>query len=133
MAKGFKTNIARQLRLNGALFWNSYHDFQARVSGVEDDPILGVPGARLSVLNAGKLRIRGAELEAAWTPVDRLLIDGQLGYLDADYKEFEKRGQCVVDQYNNYEVAGGMKMNGKLVLGESIGDLGGVKIAPVET
>jgi putative endopeptidase len=57
--------------------------------------------------------------------------DGSLHkwWTEADYKEFEKRGQCVVDQYNNYEVAGGMKTNGKLVLGESIGDLGGVKIA----
>jgi iron complex outermembrane receptor protein len=85
---GFKTNIASQLRVNGAIFHNDYRDFQARVSDVEDDPIVGVPGARLSVLNAGKLRIRGAELEAAWTPIERLLIDGQLGYLDAEYKEF---------------------------------------------
>jgi iron complex outermembrane receptor protein len=43
------------------------------------------------VVNAGKMRIRGAELEAAWTPLDGLLIDGQLGYLDAKYKEFFDR------------------------------------------
>jgi len=57
--------------------------------------------------------------------------DGSLHnwWTDADYKEFQKRGQCVVDQFNNYEVAGGLKENGKLVLGESIGDLGGVKLA----
>jgi iron complex outermembrane receptor protein len=59
------------------------------VSGIDDDPVTGIPTAKLSVLNAGKLRIRGAELEAAWTPVERLLIDGQLGYLDAEYKEFD--------------------------------------------
>ena len=41
------------------------------------------------MLNAGKLRIRGAELEAAWTPIDGLLLDAQVGYLDADYKEFD--------------------------------------------
>ena len=86
---GFKTTVASQLRLNGAIFTGSYKDFQARVSGLDDDPVTGLPQPKLSVLNAGKLRIRGAELEAAWTPIDRLLIDGQLGYLDAEYKEFD--------------------------------------------
>jgi iron complex outermembrane receptor protein len=40
------------------------------------------------VFNAGKLQIRGAELEATWTPVANLLLDAQIGYLDAQYKEF---------------------------------------------
>ena len=66
---GFKTTIANQLRLNGAVFYNDYKDFQARVSGLDDDPDTGLPTPVLSVLNAGKLRIKGAELEAAWTPV----------------------------------------------------------------
>ena len=86
---GFKTNIAQQLRISGAVFHNDYKDFQARVSGIDDDPITGLPSPKLSVLNAGKMRIRGAELEAAWTPIARLLIDGQLGYLDAEYKDFD--------------------------------------------
>ena len=86
---GFKTTVANQLRLNGAVFDNEYKDFQARVSGLDTDPITGLPAPKLSVLNAGKLRIRGAELEAAWTPTSGLLIDGQLGYLDAKYKVFD--------------------------------------------
>jgi len=86
---GFKTTLANQLRLNGAVFDNEYKDFQARVSGLDTDPITGLPAPKLSVLNAGKLRIRGAELEAAWTPTTGLLIDGQLGYLDAKYKVFD--------------------------------------------
>jgi iron complex outermembrane receptor protein len=84
---GFKSRIGGQLTLNGALFTTSYKDFQARVSGT--DLINDVPTATLSVLNAGELRIRGAELEAAWTPVERLLLDAQIGYLDAEYKEFD--------------------------------------------
>ena len=84
---GFKSRIAGQLTLNGAAFTSTYKDFQARVSGTDD--IAGVPTAVLSVINAGKLRIKGAELEAAWTPIDNLLVDAQIGYLDADYKEFE--------------------------------------------
>ncbi|HET9354971.1 MAG TPA: TonB-dependent receptor [Sphingomicrobium sp.] len=84
---GFKSRIAGQLTLNGAAFTSTYKDFQARVSGTDD--IGGIPTAVLSVLNAGKLRINGAELEAAWTPFDNLLVDAQVGYLDAEYKEFD--------------------------------------------
>ena len=35
---GFKTTIANQLRLNGAVFYNEYRDFQARVSGLGHRP-----------------------------------------------------------------------------------------------
>ena len=86
---GFKSRIASQLTLNGSVFTSTYKDFQARVSGIDDDPVTGIPTAKLSVLNAGKLRISGAELEAAWTPVTGLLLDTQIGYLNADYKEFD--------------------------------------------
>jgi len=73
------------------MFDNEYKDFQARISAAADDPTNPLNIAILSVVNAGKMRIRGAELEAAWTPLDGLLIDGQLGYLDAKYKEFFDR------------------------------------------
>ena len=86
---GFKTTIAGQLRLNGALFHTDYKDFQARVGEADDSTDPATP--LLTVLNVGKLRIRGAELEANWTPTDGLLLDAQVGYLDADYKEFEDR------------------------------------------
>jgi iron complex outermembrane recepter protein len=85
---GFKTTIANQLRLDGDVFDNEYKNFQARVSGLDTDPVTGLPSPKLSVLNAGKLRISGAELEASWTPIPQLLIDTQIGYLDAKYKKF---------------------------------------------
>jgi putative endopeptidase len=44
-------------------------------------------------------------------------------------QEFERRAACVVDQFDGYSVAGGVKLNGKLTLGENIADLGGVKLA----
>ena len=50
-------------------------------------------------------------------------------WTDADLKQFKERGACVVDQFDQYEIDGGLKHNGKLVLGESIGDLGGAKLA----
>jgi len=86
---GFKTTILNQLRVNGDVFYNDYKDFQARVSGIATDPTTGLPDPVLSVLNAGKLSIKGAELEASWTPLDGLLLDTQIGYLDAKYKEFD--------------------------------------------
>ncbi|MGH9821987.1 MAG: M13 family metallopeptidase [Blastocatellia bacterium] len=47
----------------------------------------------------------------------------------ADMKNFQERAQCVEDQFNSYEVMPGIHENGKLVLGESIADLGGLTIA----
>jgi len=47
----------------------------------------------------------------------------------ADYKTFQGRAQCVADQFSSYTIDGGMHENGKLVLGESIGDLGGLRLA----
>jgi endothelin-converting enzyme/putative endopeptidase len=46
-----------------------------------------------------------------------------------DLKKFKERGACVVDQFDNYFIEPEAHHNGKLVLGESIGDLGGAKIA----
>jgi putative endopeptidase len=50
-------------------------------------------------------------------------------WTDADLKKFQARGQCVVKQFENYFIEPGIHHNGKLVLGESIGDLAGAKIA----
>jgi endothelin-converting enzyme/putative endopeptidase len=46
-----------------------------------------------------------------------------------DKKRFEERTQCVVDQFESYFIEPNIHHNGKLVLGESIGDLAGAKIA----
>lgn len=54
-------------------------------------------------------------LKSWWTPDDR--------------KKFEERAQCVIDQFNGYEVQPGLNVNGRLTLGENIGDLGGLAIA----
>jgi len=55
------------------------------------------------------------DLHEWWTPEDR--------------KNFTARGDCVVRQFDGYEAEPGLHQNGKLVLGESIGDLGGLAIA----
>jgi putative endopeptidase len=50
-------------------------------------------------------------------------------WTDADRKEFEKRAQCVVDQYSGYTIIDDIKINGKLTNGEDIADLGGTLLA----
>jgi putative endopeptidase len=46
-----------------------------------------------------------------------------------DQKNFQARAECVIKQFDGYEVEPGLHENGKLVVGESIGDLGGLAIA----
>jgi putative endopeptidase len=50
-------------------------------------------------------------------------------WTDADLKNFQERSACVADQFDHYFIEKDIHHNGKLVLGESIGDLGGAKIA----
>ncbi|HKI86525.1 MAG TPA: M13 family metallopeptidase, partial [Thermoanaerobaculia bacterium] len=42
-------------------------------------------------------------------------------------KKFEKRAECVRNQYSSYEVEPGVHVNGKLTAGENIADIGGLK------
>jgi putative endopeptidase len=46
-----------------------------------------------------------------------------------DLKNFHERSQCVSEQFDGYVVDGDLHENGKLVLGESIADLGGLTIS----
>lgn len=50
-----------------------------------------------------------------WTPEDR--------------KRFDAKAKVLVNQFNQYTVADGVKVNGQLTLGENIADLGGISIA----
>ncbi|MCX6587419.1 MAG: M13 family metallopeptidase [Acidobacteria bacterium] len=55
------------------------------------------------------------DLRNWWTPEDR--------------KKFEARAECVINQFNTLAVGDGLKHNGRLVVGEALGDLGGLKLA----
>jgi iron complex outermembrane recepter protein len=66
--------------LAGTVFYSDFRDFQARVGG-------GAV-AVFPVLNAGRMSIWGAELEAVVKPTRMWTVRGSLGYLDAQYREF---------------------------------------------
>jgi putative endopeptidase len=46
-----------------------------------------------------------------------------------DGKEFDIREQCFADEYSGFEATEGLKLNGKLTLGENTADNGGLRIA----
>jgi putative endopeptidase len=50
-------------------------------------------------------------------------------WTEQDKKEFEKRTQCVADEYSGFTVVDNLKLNGKLTLGENTADNGGMRIA----
>jgi putative endopeptidase len=61
----------------------------------------------------------------------RFAADGRLEnwWTPADYKSFEMRTACTTQQYDHYFVEPGLHLQGKLVTGEALGDLGGVNLA----
>lgn len=46
-----------------------------------------------------------------------------------DYKKFTSRTDCVVKQFDSFEVEPGLHQKGQLVVGESVADLGGLTVA----
>jgi predicted metalloendopeptidase len=65
--------------------------------------------------DAGSRFDADGNLKEWWTPDDR--------------KAYESRQDLVIKQYESYEPLAGQRINGKLTLGENIGDIGGIKIA----
>lgn len=92
---------------NFALFHSDYEDFQARVSEVVD-PNEPIPSFSFPVLNAGELRIQGAEFEGGMVFGQGTRLSTQIGYQDASYREFEEQrlvgGAVVVIDRSDDEV-----------------------------
>ena len=57
--------------------------------------------------------------------------DGNLKdwWTETDSKQFEKRSQILITQYNHFSVFDTLHVDGELTLGENIADLGGLQIA----
>ena len=50
-------------------------------------------------------------------------------WTEKDGEEFERRSDCFIKQYFDYAALPGVKLNGRLTLGENVADNGGVRIA----
>jgi predicted metalloendopeptidase len=50
-------------------------------------------------------------------------------WTENDKKNFDARADCVVNQFSEFEAEPGLHLQGKLVSGESIADLGGLYVA----
>ena len=89
---GLKSRLFdRRLQLNVAAFENIIKDLQLSVFRP------GISAASILV-NAGKARIYGLEVEAIVQPIDDLLLQASFGYLDGKYLEYIDGG---VDVANN--------------------------------
>jgi endothelin-converting enzyme/putative endopeptidase len=50
-------------------------------------------------------------------------------WTESDGKQFDEKADCEVKEYGEFTVAGGVKVNGKLTLGENTADNGGLRLA----
>ncbi len=83
---GVKTVLADRLQLNTAVFYSDYDGFQTPLT-----VSLGtITASRFLNLQA---RVQGVEVEANWSPLDRLQLLASYSYLDAEIT----RGCCFVD------------------------------------
>jgi len=57
--------------------------------------------------------------------------DGNLRnwWTDKDLENFHSRAKCIIDQYGNWKVEDNLNLQGELVTGEAIADLGGATLA----
>tara|TARA_R110000823_G_scaffold130015_8_gene257837 strand:+ start:3434 stop:5671 length:2238 start_codon:yes stop_codon:yes gene_type:complete len=82
---GMKSDLlANTLRLNLAAFYNEYDDKQEEI--IEPD---GFGGSNTVVRNASSAEISGVEAELTWVASSNLVINANLGYLDAKYDDFD--------------------------------------------
>ncbi|WP_374285444.1 TonB-dependent receptor [Novosphingobium sp.] len=82
---GIKTELLdRHLRLNLAGYHNNYKDLAVAVP--VPTASAGVFGSR--IVNAGKVNYTGVEVEGQAVLTDNFTIDGNFGYVDVQYKEF---------------------------------------------
>lgn len=83
---GFKTELANgRIRLNGAAFLMKYKDMQQDL----DVPVPGSSTGRENrTINASSAEFKGVELDLTAQITESLKVNGNLGYLDAKYKNF---------------------------------------------
>ncbi|OJY71100.1 MAG: hypothetical protein BGP16_10885 [Sphingobium sp. 66-54] len=86
---GFKSDfVDRRVRLNVAAFLSDYSGIQLTLTNCTVQAGTGFGAPCALPVNAGDARMKGIEVETTLRPVDGLLIDGSMAFLDFDYKKF---------------------------------------------
>lgn len=104
---GVKAVVADRLQVNTAVFYTDYDGFQTPLT-----VSLGtITASRFLNLQA---RVQGVEVEATWSPVNRLQLLASYSYLDAEIT----RGCCFVDTTDPRGLAPGARQASLLPNGE---------------
>lgn len=92
---GIKTQgLDNRVRVNAAVFYNEYDDLQVSSFAATADG-----SALLPVFsNAGEAVIQGLELEVTALLTARLTLNANVGYLDAEYREFFAEADTATNQ-----------------------------------
>lgn len=91
---GLKSDLLDTLRLNVAAFFSDYEDMQ--ISANPPDEIGTV------TVNAAQGEIFGVEAEFTFVPTSEILIEGGLGYMDAEYTELDENLQVEVSKDDEF-------------------------------
>ena len=75
-----------KLQLNLTVFYTPYQDVQ--ITTQQFQIVNGNPTNVTAVLNAGKQLNQGVELESVWRPIQPLTFQLNVGYLEAEFKDF---------------------------------------------
>lgn len=95
---------------NAAIFYNDYQDLQVTSFGA--DPVSGTFVSLFT--NAARARTQGVELELAARASAGLTLNASLGYLDAEYEEFETLVGGVVTDVSDRELVNAPEWSGSL-------------------
>ncbi|MCW2392688.1 iron complex outermembrane receptor protein [Sphingobium sp. B1D7B] len=94
---GFKSDLFdRRVRLNAAFFFSKYSDIQLSLSNC-----IAIVGATLGspcnlITNSGDADVKGFEVEASVRPVEGMMIDGAVSFVDFGYTSFRTFGTATV-------------------------------------
>ncbi|MFK7730122.1 MAG: TonB-dependent receptor [Pseudomonadales bacterium] len=100
------------LRLNSELFYNDYQDKQLQSIQILPDGSLDA-----QTLNVGEVTNSGIEFEVTWLPpVDGLMINFNVGYLDTKIDSYESRDDAgnVIDLADTTELGYAPEITGQL-------------------
>lgn len=127
---GIKTDLLdRRLRLNLAGFFNRYNDIQLINSAgfcvPPETPANSFCFQSAVPFNAGTADIKGFELEADFEPIDGLMFNGAVSYLDFQYKRLAPAAISSRIQFDDYPpLAPEWKVTGGIAYTFDMGDRG---------